>query len=92
MKHAGPETLAKIKPLLARLRGMPELKEKTPGTFYFKSRAFLHFHEDPAGLYADIRAEDGRAFERLHVVGRAGEDALIAAAAARTSPKRVSED
>ncbi len=67
MKHAGRETLAKIEPLLARLRGMAELKEKTPGTFYFKSRAFLHFHEDPAGLYADIRAEDGAGFDRIQV-------------------------
>jgi hypothetical protein len=32
------------------------LTERTPGTFYRGARAFLHFHVDPAGLFADVRA------------------------------------
>jgi hypothetical protein len=31
------------------------LVEKRPGIFYVKGRAFLHFHEDRAGLFADLR-------------------------------------
>jgi hypothetical protein len=31
------------------------LTEKKRGTFYKKSAAFLHFHEDPAGIFADIK-------------------------------------
>jgi len=49
MKHATAETLAGFGDLLEQLRRIPGLVEKRPGVFYRKSRAFLHFHEDPAG-------------------------------------------
>ncbi len=65
MKHATLQTLNRLTPLLEALRAMAGLKEKTPGNFYLKSRAFLHFHEDPAGLFADIR--DGADFDRTQV-------------------------
>jgi hypothetical protein len=55
MKHATPSALAKLEPLLAKLRRHASLKEKSRGVFYLKSRAILHFHEDPAGLFADLR-------------------------------------
>jgi hypothetical protein len=59
MKHAGSEALARLAPLLEELRARPALREKSPGVFYLRSRAFLHFDEDPAGLFADVRlAED----------------------------------
>ncbi len=58
MKHAGPEALAHLSPLLEKLRARPALREKSPGVFYLKSRAFLHFHEDPKGLFADVRLEE----------------------------------
>ena len=83
MKHAGTKALASIEPLLERLRATGLLKEKSRGTFYLKSRAFLHFHEDPAGMFADIRAENGADFERLPIVGPKDWDALIARAIER---------
>ena len=55
MKHAGPGTLARIAPLLEELRARPMLRETRPGVFALKSRAFLHFHDDPAGIFADVR-------------------------------------
>lgn len=58
MKHAGPEALLALAPLLAELRQRPALREKSPGVFYLKSKAFAHFHEDPAGLFADVRIAD----------------------------------
>ena len=58
MKHAGSEALAVLAPLLASLRERTALREKTPGVFYFKAKAFTHFHEDPAGLFADVRIAD----------------------------------
>lgn len=57
MKHAGGETLDQLEPLLKRLRTLP-LKEKSQGVFYRKSTAFLHFHDDPSGLYADLKVAD----------------------------------
>ncbi len=55
MKHAGPATLARISPLLAELRARSVLRESRPGVFYLNSRAFLHFHDDPDGIFADVR-------------------------------------
>ena len=79
MKHAGPEALDRLQPLIARIRDLPGLVETSRGVFYRKSRAFLHFHEDPKGLFADIRLE-GEDFERVAVTDPEGADRLIALA------------
>ena len=55
MKHAGPEALDALEPILQRIRKLVGLKEKNRGTFYRGSNAFLHFHEDPAGFFADLK-------------------------------------
>jgi hypothetical protein len=55
MKHAGPEALAALADLLAAVRARGGLKEKQPGVFYCRGNAWLHFHEDRAGLFADLR-------------------------------------
>ena len=55
MKHASPDTLAAIEPLLRKVRENTSLIQRTPGSFYRKSKAYLHFHEDPTGIYADVR-------------------------------------
>lgn len=83
MKHAGPAALDALEPLLREIRGLPGLREKSRGAFYRKSRAFLHFHEDPAGLFADIRDAAGGDFERLDVTAADGRLALLALARAR---------
>jgi hypothetical protein len=77
MKHAGAAALDKLEPLLARIRALGGLREKSRGIFYLKSRAFLHFHEDPAGLFADVRAADGKGFERLNVDEPAQGEELV---------------
>lgn len=43
------------KPLLAKLRDIDGLRERKRGIFYRGATAFLHFHEDPSGLYADLK-------------------------------------
>lgn len=58
MIHATQSTLARLEPLLASIRAFKVLKEKSRGVFYYKSKAFLHFHEDAARLFADVRAAD----------------------------------
>ena len=75
MKHATPQALAQVADLLAQLRAVPGLVEKRPGIFYRKGRAFLHFHEDPAGLFADVRP--GEEWVRTDVSGREGQVEIL---------------
>jgi hypothetical protein len=65
MKHAGAGALDALSDLLESLRTRTPPVEKRPGTFYVKGKAFLHFHEDRAGLFADLR--DGDDWLRLPV-------------------------
>jgi hypothetical protein len=65
VKHAGAAVLDQLEPLLDRIRARGALREKSRGVFYLKSRAYLHFHEDPAGVFVDIRAADGKDFDRM---------------------------
>ena len=80
MKHATAPALDRLEPLLAKLRRHDGLKEKSRGVFYFKSRAVLHFHEDPAGLFADFRSTDD--WQRFAVNTASERAALLRAAAA----------
>ena len=78
MKHAGAVTLDSLEELLVALRAhVPPLVERRRGVFYLKSTAFLHFHEDPAGLFGDLRLA-GTDFERLPVSTAAQQRALLA--------------
>jgi hypothetical protein len=55
MKHAGSDALDRLEGLLAQVRALGGIKEVKRGVFYRKSKAFLHFHEDPTkGLLADL--------------------------------------
>jgi hypothetical protein len=58
MKHASAETLDALEPLLMELR-LLAIVEKSHGTFYSKKGAFVHFHEDPEGIFADVKCKDG---------------------------------
>ena len=75
MKHAGSEALSALGGLLDEIRSREGLVERRPGVFYRKGRAFLHFHEDPSGLHADLRL--GAAWERVRVETRAERQALL---------------
>jgi len=65
MRHARDGDLDRIEPLLAKIRAVGTLIERKRGLFYLRTRAFLHFHEDPAGMFADLR--DGEDFARHRV-------------------------
>ena len=78
MKHAGAAALDRLEPLLAAVRALPGPVEKTRGVFYLKSKAFLHFHEDPAGLFADLRDAQGKDFDRIDVTAEPGREQLLA--------------
>jgi hypothetical protein len=77
VKHAGPQALSNLEPVLRVLRAHDALTERTPGSFYLKSKAFLHFHEDAAGLFADVKA-DLLAFTRYRVSTRAEQKDFLA--------------
>jgi hypothetical protein len=77
MKHAGAETLQQLSELLGQIRQRQGLKEKKLGIFYRKSKSFLHFHEDPAGIFADISF--GEQFDRYPVNTAREQRALLAA-------------
>ena len=75
MKHATRIALDALDPLLAQLRRIDALTERRRGVFYVRSSAFLHFHEDPAGFFADMRL--GPAWARLRATTAAGRRALL---------------
>lgn len=78
MRHARDADLDRVEALLVQLRRLPGMVEKKRGVFYFRSRAFLHFHDDPKGMFADIReAGSGNDFERIDVTDVAGRKALL---------------
>jgi hypothetical protein len=75
MKQAGPAALARLAPLLAELRRLGALREPKPGSFYRGSTAFLHFHEDAAGDFADLKVDGD--WERACVSTRRERRALV---------------
>lgn len=76
MRHARAEDLDRIDGLLERLRAVDGLKEKSRGTFYRRSKAFLHFHEDAGEIICDVRM-DGTDFERRTVTTAASQKRLV---------------
>jgi hypothetical protein len=72
------KALEAIEALLEELRMIPGLTERKRGIFYRGATAFLHFHEDPAGMFADLRR--GADFERYAVNTRSEIAGLLRAA------------
>jgi len=83
VRHARDIDLDRLESLLAELRTLPGLVEKKRGVFYRKSRSFLHFHEDPKGLFADIGGGPNGIDERIDVTEPAGRARLLAEARRR---------
>jgi hypothetical protein len=75
MKHAGEQALNLLEDLLEVIRHETALTEKKRGAFYRGSAAFLHFHEDPAGLFADLKI--GGDWQRYAVNTAAERKALL---------------
>ena len=89
MRHTRLEDLDRLTPLLADLRRLPELKEKTPGAFYRGTKAFLHFHEDAGNLFADLR--DGADFARFPVTTESERKTFMKAVRAELSKTEASK-
>lgn len=54
MRHASCNDLNSVSDLIARIRMIEGISEKSPCHFYFRNRGLLHFHLDSNLLYADI--------------------------------------
>lgn len=65
MRHARADALDALEEVLSEIRKLPGVVERSRGVFYRRSRAFLHFHEDPTGPHADVRI--GHDFERHRI-------------------------
>jgi hypothetical protein len=65
VRHATPDDLDRLEPLLAELRKLPGLRERKRGDFSRESRAFLHFHEDAGDFYVDVKLDSK--FQRMRV-------------------------
>src|SRR5262249_46288274 len=63
MRHASEQALDSLEAVLRQIRKHEGLTERKRGIFYRGSSAFLHFHEDPDGLFADLRV--GAQWERF---------------------------
>jgi len=75
MRHATNVALDALEPLLRELRAIPTLTERKRGVFYRGSRAFLHFHEDSAGFFADVRLDE--TWTRVDVTQARGRGSLV---------------
>jgi hypothetical protein len=76
MRHAGVDGLNELDGVLSAVRVHASLTERKRGTFYRKSSAFLHFHEDPAGLFADLKV--GSDWERFRVSTQEERSVMLA--------------
>ena len=88
MRHAREQALDALEDVLVAVRAFGGVTERKRGTFYRKPAGFLHFHEDPAGLFADLKV--GADWERFRVTTPeerlsllASVEALLAAPAVR---------
>ena len=80
MRHVSAAALDELDDLLLELRRVDGLTEKKRGVFSRGSRALLHFHEDPSGLYADVRIDAD--FKRMRVTTKAERKRLLSVARA----------
>jgi hypothetical protein len=101
MRRAGAATLARIAALLEALRRHPALREGQAGHFFLGACEVLHFHDDPAGVFADLRLAGGfvrlpatSPAEQAEVLGRLEEclDVVEARGAERGAGRRRRHD
>jgi len=85
VKLAPEATLGRVGNLLEALRRETVLAETAHGIFHHRGRAFLHFHQDPAGIFADLKIAEtwvrlaaNTKFEQQHLLKRV-RDALFKA-------------
>ena len=77
MARADTEALKTLAPLLRQLREIKGVQEKTPGIFYSRREAFVHFHDDDGVLFADLKKAGGAGFDRYPLATPAEQRKLV---------------
>jgi hypothetical protein len=77
MPRADTEALGRLAPVLRQLRDIKGVREERPGIFYARREAFVHFHEDASGLYADLKKSGGSGFDRYPLATPAQQRKLV---------------
>jgi DNA-binding transcriptional MocR family regulator len=76
MRHATDSALDRLEGLLGEIRKRhAALRERKRGAFYRGGQGWLHFHEDSAGLFADLKIGGG--FTRFRVSTKAEQGTLL---------------
>jgi hypothetical protein len=90
MARADAQALQTLLPVLRQLREIKGLQEKTPGIFYARRDAFLHFHDEAGVLFADLKKAGGTGFDRFMLATPAEQRKLVDEA--RLRARRLEED
>jgi len=77
MPRADTDALSRLAPVLRQLRDIKGVREERPGIFYARREAFVHFHEDANGLYADLKKSGGSGFDRYPLATPAQQRKLV---------------
>lgn len=77
MARADTDALASLAPVLRQLRDIKGIREERPGIFYARREAFVHFHGDASGLYADLKKSGGAGFDRYPLATPAQQRKLV---------------
>ena len=59
MGHTKPENLADLAQELDAIRELEGIKQRSAGVFYYRSSAFLHFHDQDGRRWADVKTPRG---------------------------------
>jgi len=59
MGRIAADKILDLKEVLDEIRGLENLKEKSPAVFYYKSIPFFHFHLRDGKRWADVKSPDG---------------------------------
>lgn len=77
MPRADSDALLLLAPVLRQLRDIKGVREERPGIFYARREAFVHFHEDANGLFADLKKSGGSGFDRYPLATPAQQRKLV---------------
>jgi len=77
MPRADADALLLLAPILRQLRDIKGVREERPGIFYARREAFVHFHTDATGLYADLKKSGGSGFDRYPLATPAQQRKLV---------------